>query len=186
MYKEQSRGGNKKFSFYKKPVMNTKPDGEWTLKDAYNYITTNADAKSNTDELRAKGDENEQRDYKKDNFATVTFSGCFSQRSSSNLLQHSGYMSIDIDHVDVGLEELKSKLIEDEIIEPELVFISPSGKGLKVVTTIDLEVADHQKWFYAIKGYISEKYGISIDEKCKDVSRACFLPYDKDCFIKYL
>lgn len=184
MKKEQSRGGNKKFSFYKKPVMNTKPDGVWTVDDVHRYITTNEDARKNTEELRSIADEKQHREFKAKQFDCVTFSGTFSKRSADGLIEHSGLMVLDIDHVGMKVNELKGVFILDQMLQPLMVFTSPSGDGLKVVVEIDLEKANHLTWFYALKGYVSEIYGINIDEKCKDVGRACFLPYDRDCYLK--
>jgi hypothetical protein len=46
----------------------------------------------------------------------------------------------------------------------------------------------HCDYFLAVAKYIRDNYGLEIDQSGKDVSRACFLPYDPDVFInpKYL
>lgn len=179
-----SNGGAQqaKFSFYKKPISNTTPNGEWTLEDAYRYITTNEKAKKCTEELRQETDEDKQRSCKMNKLDSVTFSGTFTKRSANNLINHSGYLAIDIDHIYNGLEELKSKIINDNVLQPELVFTSPRGNGLKAVVTIDLEKGSHLMWYHAVKGYIKETYGVDTDDNCKDVCRACFLPYDENCY----
>lgn len=174
----------KKISFYEKPISNTHPNGEWTLEDVYKYVTTSEQAQKCTTELRQMTDEADQRKSKLENFDSVTFSGTFTHRAASNLIKHSGYLSIDIDHIYNGLNELKSKIIADEVLQPELVFVSPRGNGLKCVVTIDLDKGSHLMWYNAVKGYIKETYGVDTDDNCKDVARACFLPFDKDCFIK--
>lgn len=174
----------KKFSFFKKPIKNTKPDGMWTIEEVFKYITTSEKAKRNTELLRSIKDEKQQREFKAKNFDFVTFSGTFTMRSAEGLLEHSGLLVLDIDHVGDGLEDLKSLMIVDKCLQAELVFTSPSGDGLKVVVEIDLSRGSHLKWFYAVKAYIDETYGISIDEKCKDVGRACFLPYDNEAYFR--
>lgn len=174
----------KNFSHYSSPITNTSPTGVWGLDDVHRYITTSEVARKNTEELRSIKDERQHREFKAKNFDSVTFSGVFTKRCADGLIEHSGLVVLDIDHVGEKVNELKGMFIIDQMLQPLMVFTSPSGDGLKVVVEIDLEKADHLTWFYALKGYVSEIYGISIDEKCKDVGRACFLPYDRDCFYK--
>ena len=75
-----------------------------------------------------------------------------------------------------------------EKLMPELIFISPSGKGIKCIVSIDIEAATHDEYFSALSSYLDLNYGVEIDSACKDVSRACFLCHDPNCFInpKYL
>ncbi len=175
----------KNFSHYNSPITNTSPTGVWGLDDVHRYITTSEVARKNTEELRSIKDEKQHREFKAKNFDSVTFSGVFTKRCVDGLIEHSGLMVLDIDHVGEKVNELKGMFIIDQMLQPLMVFTSPSGDGLKVVVEIDLEKADHLTWFYALKGYVSEIYGISLDEKCKDVGRACFLPYDKECYFKF-
>jgi hypothetical protein len=174
----------KKFNFFQSPITNTSPTGVWGLDDVHRYIATSEVARKNTEELRSIKDERQHREFKAKNFDSVTFSGVFTKRCADGLIEHSGLVVLDIDHVGEKVNELKGLFIIDQMLQPLIVFTSPSGDGLKVVVEIDLEKGDHLTWFYALKGYVSEIYGISIDEKCKDVGRACFLPYDRDCFYK--
>jgi hypothetical protein len=64
----------------------------------------------------------------------------------------------------------------------------PSGDGLKWIVEIDLKQGSHQENFLAISNYIKQTYNIEVDKSGKDISRACFLPYDKEVFInsKYM
>lgn len=174
----------KNFSHYKSPITNTSPTGVWGLADVHRYITTSEVALKNTEELRCIKDEQKHREFKAKQFDCVTFSGVFTKRCADGLIEHSGLIVLDIDHVGEKVNELKGLFIIDQMLQPLMVFTSPSGDGLKVVVEIDLEKADHLTWFYALKGYVSEIYGISIDEKCKDVGRACFLPYDRECYFR--
>lgn len=73
-----------------------------------------------------------------------------------------------------------------ENFELELAFRSPSGDGLKLIVAIDLQEADHATWFLALQNYIRLNYGVDIDPACKNVSRACFLPYDRHCYVNPL
>ena len=77
-----------------------------------------------------------------------------------------------------GVEELRNKLLSDEYFETEMLFTSPSGDGLKWIIPIDLEEVNHQEYFKAVANYIQSTYGLEVDQSGKDISRACFLPYD--------
>jgi hypothetical protein len=176
----------RKFSFFKQPITNTKPYKNIGLIDAYNAIRQQC-FKSVTEELRKISDKNMARKFKSVNFNYVTFSGVFTHRSISSLVEHSCFMVIDFDDLPSPIDT-KEMLLKDSEIETQLLFLSPSGNGLKWVIEIDLEIATHEQYFYGIRNYLKQKYNLSLDESGKDVSRACFLPYDKDVFInpKYL
>jgi hypothetical protein len=112
----------------------------------------------------------------------VTFSGTFSKRNDAALIQHSGLITLDFDHVS-NLQELKETLLLDRYFETELMFISPSGDGLKWIISIDLRECNHQDWFQAISAYIKATYQLEVDKSGKDISRACFLPHDPKVYI---
>ena len=62
-------------------------------------------------------------------------------------------------------------------------YLPLAGDGLKWIIEIDTSRASHLDYFLAITNYIKQTYGILIDQSGKDISRACFLPYDPNCFI---
>ncbi|MCB9222265.1 MAG: VirE protein, partial [Ignavibacteria bacterium] len=96
-------------------------------------------------------------------------------------------LTIDFDHIQ-DIPTLKAALLNDHYFETELLFVSPSGDGLKWVIPIDLTQAKHQDYFKAVANYVSHTYQLEIDQSGKDISRACFLPHDSEIFInpKYL
>jgi hypothetical protein len=170
-----------KFSYFRCPVTNTQPKAEMTILDIYGAIKSNK-YKCQTEELRSISEPESARKYKAKHFDYVTFSGTFSKRNDAALIQHSGLITIDFDHVS-KLQELKETLLLDRYFETELMFISPSGDGLKWVISIDLREYNHQDWFQAISAYIKATYQLEIDKSGKDISRACFLPYDPKVYI---
>lgn len=180
-----------KFSYYSCPVTNTQPKAEMTILDVYEAIKSNR-YKRQTEELRSllsplplgegSGAGLSARKYKSRNFDYVTFSGTFSTRNDSALIRHSGLITLDFDHVSY-LQELKETLLQDKYFETELMFISPSGDGLKWITSIDLKEYNHQDWFKSIAVYIKSTYQLEVDKSGKDISRACFLPHDPMIYI---
>ncbi|MDP2336654.1 MAG: BT4734/BF3469 family protein [Bacteroidota bacterium] len=170
-----------KFSYFRCPVTNTQPTAEMTIADVFGAIKSNK-YKRQTEELRSISELESARKYKAKNFDYVTFSGLFSKRNDSALIQHSGLITLDFDHVS-NLQQLKETLLQDKYFETELMFVSPSGDGLKWIISIDLKECNHQDWFVAISAYIKSTYQLEVDKSGKDISRACFLPYDPVIYI---
>ena len=173
------------FSFFRAPAQSVKPLKSVDVKGIYKYITLYQPAMMATHELRDIKDEKEARKYKALHFDFVCFSGVFSYRKDDCLIQHSGLLCLDFDHVGdyMALWSLRGRLIADKYFTTWLLFISPSGDGLKWVIEIDLMKCDHKIWFRAMQNYVRAIYGVEVDEKCINVSRACFLPHDGSCYV---
>jgi hypothetical protein len=174
------------FSYFKRPVSNIFPEKTVNLVEVYNLLRSGKFRKK-TIELRSLDEKEKARNFKAVGFDYVTFSGTFTRRTDKELLEHSGLLTVDFDHV-ANLTVLKQKLLEDEYFETELLFVSPSGDGLKWIIPIDISEISHQEYFRAVSAYIQQTYKIEIDQSGKDISRACFLPYDPVAHInpKYL
>lgn len=170
-----------KFSYFRSPVTNTQPNAEMTIPDVYAAIKSNK-YKKQTEELRSISEVELARKYKAAHFDYVTFSGLFSKRTDAALIQHSGLITLDFDHVS-NLQELRDMLLRDRYFETELMFVSPSGDGLKWIISIDLKECNHQDWFLAIAAYLKATYQLEVDKSGKDISRACFLPHDPAVYI---
>ena len=123
--------------------------------------------------------------------------GCWRKQSACRL---NGLCVIDFDHVDEGVqttppdgtppnlggerlreiwEEAYNKLSDEDKARILLVYITPSGHGLKVVFMADVNVGnliDNQKDF-------SAKLGLNPDEACKDASRGAFLTTREDIIL---
>jgi len=169
------------FSYFKAPVSNIVPFKNISILDAFKMIKGDMFA-NNTTILRSLTEKTVARKYKAANFDYVTFSGTFSERNDKALRKHSGLMAIDFDHIP-DLSELKNNLLRDEYFETEILFYSPSGDGLKWIIPIDLAKASHLDYFKAVAAYILQNYQVKVDQSGKDISRACFLPYDPDVYI---
>ncbi|MDD2437493.1 MAG: BT4734/BF3469 family protein [Massilibacteroides sp.] len=205
------------FSFFKAPVRNTIPHKSIFLLDAYNYIVGDY-AKQRTEKLRSilsplfcgegSGERLKQaRQYKASTFDYCTFSGMFQTRNDKALISHSGLLCVDFDHLQ-SVNLLRDQLLHDEYFETQLLFVSPSGDGLKWIISIDANQTSHgenlnereqnsnpfgvmpsevkfahSEFFAAVANYILQTYGIAVDKSGRDISRACFLPYDPQAFI---
>ena len=123
--------------------------------------------------------------------------GCWRKQAACRL---NGLCVIDFDHVDEGVQttppdgtppnlggerlreiwdEAYNKLSDEDKARILLVYITPSGHGLKVVFIADVNVGnliDNQKDF-------SAKLGLNPDEACKDASRGAFLTTREDIIL---
>ena len=173
-------------SYFIKPISKTRPIKQVSLADVYSLIKSDAFT-SITNTLRSITDSKLARSFKEKHFDNVTFSGTFSLRSDTGLQGHSGLMAIDLDHV-LDLIAMRDALLQDPYFETELLFISPSGDGLKWIIPIELGEMSHSDYYLAVSNYIHHTYGMKVDPTCKNVSRACFLPHDPEVYInpKYI
>lgn len=170
-----------RFSFFHAPITNITPGPTVTIHDIYRGIKSKK-WQYRTQELRLiKGPEH-QRKYKSKYFDYVCFSGIFSKRSDKCLVKHSGLITFDFDHIE-DVQQLKFTLLNDASFETELMFTSPSGNGLKWIVGIDINYCSQLDWFNAIASYIRMKYHLEVDKSGKDLSRACFLPWDPEVYI---
>ncbi|SHI95690.1 Primase C terminal 2 (PriCT-2) [Tangfeifania diversioriginum] len=171
-----------KFSYFNEPVTNTKPYKSITLADVYMVLTGHW-FKQATEKLRTISDPDANRNFKAQRFPFVTFSGTFSTRKESGLIQHSGLITIDFDKLK-DVETLKLQLLKDKHFETELLFTSPNGNGLKWIIPINTNGEyNHGQLFDAISRYIQKTYQIEVDKSGRDVARICFLCYDPDAFM---
>lgn len=132
--------------------------------------------------IRGIEDEKEQDKLKDANLQTVTPSGIYSNRNQKDFIEHTGIICIDFDHI-ADLADFKQKILSDSEIETLLLFLSPSGAGYKWFVRIPKNVYTHISYFNAIKHYVKSTYDFEIDNKCKNISRACYLSYDPDAYL---
>lgn len=109
----------------------------------------------------------------------VLFSGEFSSRSDEALFEHSGFIVLDFDHIDV--EKSKSVLSTDPYVYS--CWISPSGDGLKALVRIT-NPERHRDHFRSLVTYFRKSYDLEVDESGVNESRACFESYDPNIIIK--
>ncbi|MFA6924418.1 MAG: BT4734/BF3469 family protein [Bacteroidales bacterium] len=123
----------------------------------------------------------EEKEAFKKQLPSITTSGTFKEsHSSSDLIEHSGLIQIDIDKID-NLEDLQEKINKDELTHAS--FISPSGNGLKIIVKILPDKNNHLQNFQYLEKYYLQNYNLSIDKSCKDVSRLMFLSSDKNIYV---
>lgn len=126
------------------------------------------------------------RQYKVQNFIGVTWSGTFTPtRKKDNLQIHSGLICVDLDKLSIErLRKLHRQLSADEYTH--VLFISPSGNGLKVVVRVEYSTPeDHKAFFQQLSDYYRDCYAVTateLDASGKNVDRLCFLPCDTNVY----
>ena len=116
-----------------------------------------------------------ERNELKKQLPAICFSGVFTKRNDNSIQEHSGLICLDFD----GYEKNKELLQDKENITKSpytySVFISPSGKGLKVLVKIPQDVDNHINYFNSLeKHYNNPKFDVT----CKNLSRVCYESYD--------
>lgn len=136
-------------------------------------------------------DSNKKIEYKteydnlKNQLPNVVFAGEFSKRAADSCTLYWANIILDIDKIKDEKDLVKIKEYFKKDPATVLIFISPSGKGLKVVQNVNYndeeKIKFHKLAFTYLKNLHNshlKKYGVEIDSSGSDISRTCFLCYD--------
>lgn len=126
-----------------------------------NELIRNAKTKKEADEI-------------KKTLPAVCFSGVFSTRKDSALIEHSGYIVLDFDNVPF-IAQKRNEL--SDIKYTTAVWLSPSGKGLKALVKI-ADPSKHKEHFNALLALHPD-----VDKTGRNLSRLCFESYDPDIYL---
>lgn len=109
----------------------------------------------------------------------VTWSGVFKEgtREAAAIVTYSKLVILDIDKLEPSnIELLKSQLAADPYVH--FCFISPSGKGIKIVIKVNTEAENHLSAFLHLQKTFEDKYLFKVDDSGKDVCRLCYVSHD--------
>ncbi|MDB4919828.1 BT4734/BF3469 family protein [Mucilaginibacter sp.] len=161
-------------SYYTNGITNKIPDTSLNLDAAIGMIR-GGEFQDAIELLRQTTDKPARENIKK-GLAYFTFSGTFSTRGVSGLVEHSGYLCLDFDDV----EDLFRRMgLVQQSKYACACFLSPSGKGFKLIIKINPKY--HAESFLALDRHFWA-IGLEVDKSGKDVSRACFVSYDPDAY----
>lgn len=105
----------------------------------------------------------------------VTVSGTFNERKETGLIQHSGFVQIDIDHRIDCFDDL----CKDQY--SYAVFKSAGGNGLVVIVKINKD--KHKESIRFLRDYYFNTYKIYIDDAPVNVASLRFVSYDPNAYI---
>ncbi len=138
----------------------------------------NGKARNLVTSIRTETDKVKRASLKKQ-LSAICFSGVFERRSDSAIRSHSGFICLDFDgYQGVEINEAMRFFKADEYTYS--AFISPSGKGIKVLVRIPAEVDTHGQRFDALKEYYNSDY---FDATSRNLSRVCFMSYDSNLYL---
>lgn len=165
------------------------PAMEVTPADVYQLITCNEPLHLATLQVRNAAD---IRAAKASLLPYVTPCGVFTRRRSDCLTESSGLVVVDIDHLESAeeTENLRQQLFDDPYLCPALVFISPTGRGVKAFVPClhGQNPAEGIQWAmnYVHCMYDAENTqpGKGVDTSGKDLVRACFLCHDPKALLR--
>lgn len=129
--------------------------------------------------IRKESDKSERQKLKK-KLPAVLFSGKFSKRLDSHLVEHSGLICLDFDGYKSAkaMNEEKARLRASDYVYS--VFVSPSGNGLKVLVKIPKDADNHKLYFNALKEHFNSEH---FDVTSKNISRVCYESYDPMIYV---
>ena len=179
-------------SFFNAPITNKVPSGVSSVAGLHAYISSDSHLKELTKRVRADTENDKAfRGKKQTLLPYVTPAGIFSYCREQCIMVPSGDFVIDIDHL-ASVEEAamwRDRLFTDEVLQPDLAFVSPGAKGVKLFVPYRLNLTDtlehsfdnalHTAW-----DYLEWRHGLKADTANADMSRACFLAYDEEAKCK--
>ena len=142
--------------------------------------------KNEIEQMRLAKVSNRDNEYSKLKMKLQCFtpSATFNDKRDKNfVLSYTGIISLDYDGIQRNeIDDIKNIICND----PNTFgcFVSPSGMGLKVFVKTDATEVHHKEAFKSVSEHYDQLVGIPSDIACKDVSRLCFVSYDKDLFYK--
>lgn len=139
--------------------------------------------------IRSTTDHTERTSLKKKNLPAFTASGVFSTRYQAGLVECSGALCIDLDHLDSSaIEATRIRLKKYSFVAA--TFVSPSGEGLKVIVLHNITGPSLLPYVHkSLYRYIGNKLEVNADSSLdldtspSNVASACFMSYDKDIYI---
>ena len=113
-------------------------------------------------------------------------------RRSDCIEEASGLVVVDIDHLESTeeAEKLRQLLFDDPYLCPALVFVSPTGQGVKafVPCAIGQSATDGIRWamnyVHCMYDTDHQQSGKGVDTSGKDLVRSCFLCHDPGALIR--
>lgn len=179
------------FSYYNGPITNTRPHtNALTLSELHRLITApplalQQQAEAALTEYTVNGKTARYKELK-NGLDYFTVGGQFSRRADQAVLEESGLLVLDFDGLGEQLVEARNALLQDVALAPALglLFVSPSGDGLKAVLAADPRHSRRTN-YDKLNYYLSNKYGWgpTLDRSTADLSRACFMSHDPSAWL---
>lgn len=109
------------------------------------------------------------------------FAGAFRRFSNDGLITPSGLVTVDLDKIPIrDLLSVWNMIIHDDYTFA--AFLSPSGRGYKILVRVDgiVDNVNYNNYLEALKDYHNSPFW---DDNCKGVCRACYLSSDPNLYM---
>jgi hypothetical protein len=177
------------FSYFKAPIKNTTPTRDITMEEVFSLIANDGKLAEVTRKLRTTKDQAKRAVIKEKDLPYVCFSGTFSTRKKEGLINYSGLIAADLDHLDGSITTAWDTVRTETT--PLLMFQSPSGDGIKAVYSVDRKQGSHEEYVSAIVASLARFFPIKkqetgdkgIDAAAMTIPQACFLCHDPDVYL---
>ena len=142
--------------------------------------------KSEITEIRnfLKENNKNKSDELKKRLLGFTVSAIFDEkRRKERVIKYYGVMVLDIDNLkdEEEIERIKKEI--EKIEYTKMVFVSPSGLGLKIIVeTNNTDVERHTEVYKELVKYYENQLNVEFDSQTCDVSRLCFFSYDETAY----
>jgi hypothetical protein len=160
-----------------KSLKNTKPTSTVSLLSVLEEIRSEK-YKTQIEEIRKT--ENPSKSPLKDKLPCFTPTGIFNHRSLAGLQEYNGIICLDVDSVE-NPEDLKQRCKNINWINA--AFVTPSGKGLKVIVKTNSSSENYKQTELLVAEAFNQATGCSRDNHCKDIARIQFVSYDPNIYI---
>jgi hypothetical protein len=115
----------------------------------------------------------------KDWLPCFTPTGNFNHRSIKGMESYNGVICLDIDEVENPADLKKDTEKLDWV---HAAFITPSGKGLKVIVLTDATPENYKETEEKVAQMFHESTGFARDNRCKDIARIQYISYDPELY----
>lgn len=161
----------------------------------YQYIIDPAFLGGITQQIRSCSD-HAQRAKLKGSLPYMTFAALMEYRRTEYIIRPTGTLILDIDHLKSfeDAEALKNELFNDQNLKPRLVFVSPSGLGVKAVITRPLSAfatnemgqRNNQNGVNAyFNQHYAARYGTTADPQGSELVKCCSLCHDPKALFQF-
>ena len=125
-------------------------------------------------------------DTNKKKLLGVTLAGVFREgRHDRDLIDYSGLVHVDLDKLTIEqVESYREILGKDPFVL--VVFVSASGRGLKVICWHPLGPEYHEQVYWVFRSHVQQLvtcHDSAIDDSVRNLSRLCFVSHDPSAYL---
>jgi predicted P-loop ATPase len=128
------------------------------------------------------GQQKEANDLKKKLLAFTVCATYGKTRKAGHELLYNQLIVLDFD--DIDLNDLQNYIdIINACPHTYTSFVSPSGRGIKVIVPVNSGLQHHKHAFQQVADFYSELLDLTVDPSGSDPSRLCYVSYDPELFL---